>query len=141
MATHESQFLSCAATAIRLSSGTTALQADTVVINTDGRRVWLKESFTPRGKRVGVIDCCPESFLVRLFHPQLHSGLSRRTTHLFSFIWSGHNTPSPQHASNFLTLWGPALRLATASHCIARRTKARGSERDPEQAHGLFPNA
>jgi hypothetical protein len=46
---------------IRILLGTTALQADTVAINLDGHRVWLKESFTPQRKLVGVIDCCRES--------------------------------------------------------------------------------
>ena len=44
---------------INILIGAEPLQPHTVITNIDGNRVWLKESFTPHGKLVGVIDCCP----------------------------------------------------------------------------------
>jgi hypothetical protein len=37
------------------------LQADTIAVNCDGTRVWLKEVFGISGRQIGVVDCCPES--------------------------------------------------------------------------------
>jgi hypothetical protein len=45
---------------IRVLLGTD-LRADTVIVNYDGTRVWLKDAFATGGKRIGVIDCCLES--------------------------------------------------------------------------------
>jgi hypothetical protein len=45
---------------IRVLLGTD-LKADTVIVNFDGTRAWLKEAFDRGGKRIGVIDCCLES--------------------------------------------------------------------------------
>lgn len=45
---------------IRVLLGTD-LKPDTVIVNYDGTRVWLKEAFDTCGKRIGVIDCCLES--------------------------------------------------------------------------------
>ena len=36
------------------------LEADTVVTDIDGKRVWLKEVFL-NGRKIGVAACCPES--------------------------------------------------------------------------------
>ena len=36
-------------------------QADMVITNYDGVRVWLKDAFDTNGKRIGVAACCPES--------------------------------------------------------------------------------
>lgn len=45
----------------RVLLGTDDLHVDTVIPDLNGHRVWLKESFTSGGKRLGVIDCCLES--------------------------------------------------------------------------------
>jgi hypothetical protein len=35
--------------------------ADMIIENPFGERVWLKESYVD-GKRVGITDCCPEEY-------------------------------------------------------------------------------
>jgi hypothetical protein len=36
-------------------------QTDTVIVNRDGQRVWVKDAFTSRGQRIGAGPCCLES--------------------------------------------------------------------------------
>ena len=40
--------------------GNVALRADTVISH-EGKQIWLKDSFTSEGKRIGVSECCLES--------------------------------------------------------------------------------
>jgi hypothetical protein len=36
-------------------------QTDTVIVNGDGQRIWVKDAFTGKGQRIGAGPCCLES--------------------------------------------------------------------------------
>ena len=38
-----------------------AWQTDTVMVNQDGQRVWVKDAFSSKGQRIGAGPCCLES--------------------------------------------------------------------------------
>ena len=46
---------------IKILLGNVPLTADTVITNLDGAKVWLKDAFDPKGRRIAVSACCPES--------------------------------------------------------------------------------
>ena len=46
---------------IKVLLGNVPLTVDTVITNLDGARVWLKNAFDSKGRRIGVSACCPEA--------------------------------------------------------------------------------